>query len=161
MYIIFLRRLIQALISGGSGAYLPVMITGFVADVNTYTNTILIGKALNRILFFCDGFELSSYAGVILDNVTGTINFPIQISGSIKMFVEISTGGNIPLMLTDTVNKVNSYTNTALIGKTLDKILFFCDGVELSSNSGVTINPATGTADFPMQITGDIKILIY
>ena len=109
MYIIFLRRLIQALISGGSGAYLPVMITGFVADVNTYTNTILIGKALNRILFFCDGFELSSYAGVILDNVTGTINFPMQISGAIKMFVEISTGGNIPLMLTDSVNKVNSY----------------------------------------------------
>lgn len=161
MYIIFLRRLIQALVNGGSGAYLPVMVTGAVNDVNTYTNTILIGKALSKILFFCDGLELSSYAGVTFDDVSGTIGFPMQISGDVKMFVEISTGGNIPLMLTDHVNNVNTYTNTALIGKTLDKILFFCDGVELSSNAGVTMAPITGTASFPMQITGDIKILIY
>jgi hypothetical protein len=160
MYIIFLRRLIQALINGG-GAMLPVMVTASVNDVLSYSNTILIGKTLNKILFFCDGLELSSYQGVTLDALAGTIYFPMKISGAVKMFVEISLGGNIPLMLTGSVNKVSSYTNTALTGKALDKILFFCDGVEMSSYQGVTMDTITGTINFPMDISGEIKILIY
>jgi len=145
----------------GGGAMLPVMVTATVNDVLTYSNTILIGKTLNKILFFCDGMELSSYLGVTLDAQTGTLYFPMKISGAIKMFVEISLGGNIPLMLTGSVNKISSYTNAALISKTLDKILFFCDGVEMSSYQGVTMDALTGTINFPVQISGEIKILIY
>lgn len=160
MYIIFLRRLIHALMSGG-GAMLPVMVTATVNDVLSYSNTILIGKTLNKILFFCDGLELSSYQGVTLDAVTGTITFPMRISGAVKMFVEIISGGNIPLMLTGSVNKVSTYTNAALTAKTLDKILFFCDGMEMSSYQGVTMDALTGTINFPVQISGEVKILIY
>lgn len=159
MYIIFLRRLIQAIMSGG--AMLPVMVTASVTNTDSYSNIILIGKSLNKILFFCDGIELSSYSGVTLDPVTGTIQFPMRITGALKMFVEISTIGNIPLMVTDVVSNITSYSNTALIGKPLDKILFFCDGVEMSSYTGVVMDSLTGTVDFPIQITGNIKILIY
>lgn len=161
MYIIFLRRLIYALQHGGGGGIgglLPFMATGSVVNVNSYTHSAFVGSTLNNILFFCDGLELSSYAGVTLNAGTGTLNFPMQITGDFKLFV---TTLLVPIMITDSVNNVNSYTNAALTGKSLTSILFFCDKLELSGYAGVTMVSGTGTINFPMQITGDIKIIIY
>lgn len=52
-----------------------------------------------------------------------------------------------------------TYQDNDLIGITIDNILLFNKGVEVSTASGTTFDSTTGTFTFPLARTGTAKLL--
>ena len=130
-------------------------ITTTLSNDSTYSNPSLVGLSSNDFIAFNNGLEKTTASGFSFTSGTGEMDFGTLLNGELKISFHVA-------LVTDTLSSQTTYTNAALIGRTLNDILIFVNGNENTTTSGGTftsIDSSTGTLTFSSAQSGTIKVV--
>ncbi len=120
----------------------------------TYMNASLIGLDICDFFFFAQigGIEITSDTSLyVFNSGTGEISYSNTLNGSILIDFRES-------FICDDVVAITSYTDSSLVGLSLNQILVFCAGQEQVALLNVTLSGDTLT--FINAVTGKLKVAL-